>query len=245
MKLKTLTITLTLMLLMNAAGCSIFREDPNVLSRERAARLISANKQFDSIITMPINDRAVVVDQNSADDTSDAALERVRPIWSASNPALIAGETLGLFNVNFKFTRKRPTELGMKYEYFHAGFGRWEFEPQITTATDKVKALWQEFGIEPRSHEPPLVRAHFDGVTGVSTEGNAGDVHFTWHWEKTSLAKALTVDSAEFKQLPTETQKLLRNWPGTASIPSEQPRQGIANFTKFDDGWRLAGVHIL
>lgn len=60
----------------------------------------------------------------------------------------------------------------------------------------------------------PVARRELFGITGISKDGNAADVEFSWHW------------------VPL-------NEIGAALYSSEVPYQSSVGFRKYDDGWRV------
>jgi hypothetical protein len=239
----SLTILAVCGICLFAVACGSTTDNPNVLDRTRAAKMIAADPGFNKSTEVLLKAQNLLVDQTSHDDSPKAALQRGRQYFNGDNPALKAASELGLIKIDFDFVRLRPNELGMQYENYRQGFGRYEFAPKFAV-TDKGKQSWQEIGLDPQSDRLPLARPKFDGVTGISEAGNAADVHFTWHRDITSYARALTLDSPEFKQLPADLQDIMRtHWAGAGAVPNGSPRAGIANFQKFDDGWRLKRVN--
>lgn len=125
-------------------------------------------------------------------------------------------------------------------------------EPDKLVLTEKGRQLWRELNLQIDEHAVPVATPQFLEITGISTSGNASDVHFTWQWIPNEIGKALVIGSPEFQALPAELQaKLQQPIPAAtaafmgsnAGIDFGGVRQGIANFQLFDDGWRARNVY--
>lgn len=125
-------------------------------------------------------------------------------------------------------------------------------EPDKLVLTDKGKQLWSDLNLQVDDDAVPVAHAQFIEISGISTSGNASDVHFTWQWIPNEIGKALVLGSPEFQALPAELQAKLRQPIPAATIAFQGSsagidfggvRQGIANFQLFDDGWRARNVY--
>ncbi len=125
-------------------------------------------------------------------------------------------------------------------------------DPDKPVLTEKGKQLWRDMNFEVADYAVPLAHAELIDITGISTSGNASDVHFTWQWIPNDVGRALVIDSPEFKALPEDLQSKIRQPPpaATAAFASANSginyggvRKGIANFQLYDDGWRARNVY--
>jgi hypothetical protein len=82
------------------------------------------------------------------------------------------------------------------------------------SGVDAVRSLLSSDDATKLSFSIPVARRELAGITGISKQGNAADVEFTWHW------------------IPL-------NEIGAALYSSDVRYQSSVGFRDFDDGWRV------
>ena len=237
-----------------AASCSVL----GGFSRGKAAQLIGEDKRYSSPITMTIDIRGRLANaqgktwQISTDDTAEAAAARAKTDFMSRQPQIIVAEQLGYIKLYFEEPELSGKEIGMPYELYRQNLGVWHFKVRAEI-TDKGQELWQKMNLEPDKDSLPLASKSAPEITGISDQNQTmKKVDFSYRWNPTPLGEAFDSSSSAFAKLPQELQEALKkvqfnNFGGGSNniLDFKTVRQGMANFQKFDDGWRLSNLAFL
>jgi hypothetical protein len=221
-----------------ALGCS---GGPRELTRESARRLITESQQFKQPIAVNLkDDDDLPVQPRARDETAEQAQERALNTYFSSS--LTIGVLSELGYVAVKPVLVKPAQLqGGPLE-----ITPWFFKVEVTL-TDKGRQLAKAQGLTDEK-AVPLAHREIVEVTGIRTQGIAGAAEFTWQAVPTEAGKGFDPTTDVFKSLPPELQQVLTKSRGigpfasSATIDWNVSHKAMANFQKYDDGWRLRGI---
>lgn len=215
------------------------------LSRSQVKSLVEASPEFSQPAIVDLNNyfenQSSCTERLSAEETVEQAKERGLKNFLESYPTFDAARHLGYVNAEQTLVKED--------KYFPANnFGRpcWNMTIKFR-ASDKGNQLWEAMKLPVRDDALPIGRKQFGSVSGITRQGETQALaDFTYQWQPNELGKALDENTEEFKKLPEEIQKTLRERKGllhaSESMDWSGERQGKALFQKYDDGWRLVRV---
>ena len=229
---SVLTAALLLAALLPACAALNSKE----LTRERARRLIAADKSFTQPYSIRLegSEKYLVPAESAGEEPPDA---RAAEEFYRDYPLTAALHHLGLVEVKATAVKRPQTSPYVRH------VTAWEYKIE-SRLTDKGRE-WAEG----TKDGLPLYRREVTEVTGVTAgqEGRAS-AEFKWRRVPTRVGEALEAEGPTFKSLPAEIQQNLKRSIskfGNALPVSYQPVQnGHAELRLFDDGWRLERVQL-
>ncbi len=230
------------------AACESSKE----LTRAAARRQIEAGKDFKQPLVLPLTQNKGVnsygvtlkVDESREETPAQAAARRAAEYYEEYPQAAVANY-LGLVEAVVK--ARNPVQPKRESSW---NYPVWTLDEKYL-ASDKGKALWQQYGLPASEDTVPLAGREIVEITGITKQGeNWAAVQLTYRYVPNAAGKAFDRSTAEFKAMPLELQQLL---DGTTDEQKgyvkknlmhdfSAVRQAEAGFQKYDDGWRLQGV---
>lgn len=210
--------------------------DPKELTRDRARKLIEADKSFSVPYRIKLEsaEKYHVSAQSADEEPPDA---RAVEEFCEDYPLTAALRLLGLVEVRATAT-KRPESLG------YAGrVSLWQYriESRLTAKGEQLA--------EGAKDELPLYRREVVEVTGVTAgQPNSAVAEFKWRRVPTPAGEALEAEGATFRSLPADVQRNLRKsiskFGNALPVSYKAVNSGRAEFRRYDDGWRIEFVRL-
>jgi len=206
------------------------------MTRERARRLIAADKSFSQpyVIRLEGSEKFPVPAESADEQPPDA---RAAEEFYRDYPLTASLRHLGLVEVRATAV-KRP-EVSPYVRYVTA----WEYkiESRLTNKGEE----WAEGAKDGL----PLYRREVVEVTGVTAgQGGSAVAEFKWKRVPTRVGEALEAEGPTFKGLPAEIQRKLKNtisrFGNALPVSYKGVQGGQAEFRLYDDGWRLERVQL-
>ena len=227
----------------SALGTSVSCASKN-LDRKQATALIQRAQPFTQPYSMIIrhgSDRRYL-DPVSPDETRVQGEARAVENWRTSFPYRAVLMQMGLVDVRAKYVSTRM--YGDREDR-----STYDLEIRLTPQGEE---LWRQMGLQVDPDAVPLGRRKLIAVTGISggdANTSRAAAEFTWQWELTPAGAAMVRDTPEFERLPDEVKNLFESapsFPPSAKVKTPLSllgtHQGVANFQKFDDGWRITSI---
>jgi hypothetical protein len=176
------------------------------------------------------------IDPASPDETREQGEARAVESWRTSSPYRAVLVALGLVDVRAKYASVEE--------------GRSAYDLDIRP-TPKSDDLWRQMGVAVDDTAVPLARRKLVSVTGITTPSPThATAEFTWQWETTAAGAAMALGTPEFNSLPDQIRQMFETTPSyPPSLKARTPLsltgtfRGIANFERYDDGWRLDEIN--
>jgi hypothetical protein len=230
------------------AGCS-----SKELSRSKAQKLIEESNEYKKPFALELMQGETLLPYGKSmyvlslgEETPTQAAERKVREYFEKNPQIAVANHLGLVEARVKTLD--PMQPKQQYS---GQKPMWSFEEEYL-ATDKAKALWNEYDLPPAKNSVPLAGKKIVEITGITKQvGEMVMAQFIWKFDPNEAGKAYDASTSEFKNLPTNLQQLLEGTLPPSDVVSKREnktmsfagsRQGQASFRRYDDGWRLESV---
>lgn len=206
------------------------------MTRERARRLIAADKSFSQpyVIRLEGAEKYPVPAESADEGPPDA---RAAEEFYGDYPLTAALRHLGLVEV--KATAVKRPQASAYTRYVTA----WEYKIE-SRLTDKGEewAGGAKDGL-------PLYRREVTEVTGVTAgQGGRASAEFKWRRVPTRVGEALEAEGPTFKSLPAEIQQKIKTsiskFGNALPVSYKGVQSGQAEFRLYDDGWRLERVQL-
>jgi hypothetical protein len=221
-------------------GCGGGSKD---LTRSSAQRMIEAFEKFKQPIGVVLKDEDEwQVRPKSSDETEQDAQARAMEMYLSDKRAVAVLRHLGYVDV--KITLVKQAEI--KGSGVFASVKPWVFrvEPALT---EKGREAAKSQGV---TGDKSVVfgRREVVEVTGIREKEGQAVADFTWKTVATEAGKAFDPASDAFKTLPPELREAVSKSKGigpfgsTATQDWSQINKAVANFQKYDDGWRLTAI---
>lgn len=215
-------------------GCSAL--NPKELNRDRARKLIEADKSFSQpyVIRLEGSEKFLVPAASADEEPPDA---RAVALFYQDYPLTAALHQLGVVEAQAT-AQKRPEVLA-----FTGRLTSWEYKVQ-----SRLTAKGTEWA-GGRTDGLPLYKRESTEVTGV-TAGQSGRAQAEFKWKRvpTPLGEALDPEGATFQSLPAQIQngikRSISRFGNALPTSYKKLNSGQAEFQLYDDGWRLEYVKL-
>lgn len=221
-------------------GCGGVSKD---LTRSSAQRMIEAFEKFKQPVGVVLKDEDEwQVRPKSSDETEQDAQARAMEMYLSDKRAVAVLRHLGYVDV--KITLVKQAEI--KGSGVFAFVKPWIFRIE-PTLTEKGRAAAQSQGVTD-DKAVLLGRREVVEITGIREKEGQAVADFTWKTLPTEAGKAFDPASDAFKTLPPELREVVSKSKGVGPFGSaatqdwSQINKAVANFQKYDDGWRLTAI---
>lgn len=247
---------LLLIIVLASASCSESQE----LTRSRARALIKESKEFKETATIEIKSgNTIMVEAKAKDEPEVEAQPRAVEAYLDDRPVMAVLRYLDLIQVTAEVSEKprvvkapaitveRPNGTTAQTPLGKDELKPWVFTIRVSL-TDKGRAVSN--GSE--KSLPAYTREVLEvtGITNVTGQAKQAQAEFKWRIVPTAIGEVFDRKSRKYQDLPPKLRELLKKSQGvlqrtplasTSEIDSS-PKNGVAFFQRYDDGWRLTAI---